>query len=129
MPVRLKLRPAARRALLTLHIIAGVGLLGDTAAVLAVNVRAATTDDPALAAASYELLGMFSLLFGIPLSLLSLGSGVLLGWSSKWGVMRPRLGDGEARAAARRDPRGRVRDRPRHGRAARGRDHRHASPC
>jgi hypothetical protein len=88
MPVRLKLRPAARRALLTLHIIAGVGLLGDTAAVLAVNVRAATTDDPALAAASYELLGMFSLLFGIPLSLLSLGSGVLLRWSSKWGVVR-----------------------------------------
>ena len=60
-------------------------------------MRAATTGDPALAAAAYELLGMFSLLFGIPLSLLSLGTGVLLGLSSKWGVAAPRLGDHEAR--------------------------------
>ena len=36
--VRLRLRPATRRALLTVHIIAGVGLLGDVAAVLAINV-------------------------------------------------------------------------------------------
>ena len=85
---RLKLRPAARRALLTLHIIAGVGLLGDVAAVLAVNLRAATTDDPALAAASYELLAMFTVLFGIPLSLISLTTGVLLGLATPWGVLR-----------------------------------------
>jgi len=80
--VRLRLRPATRRALLTVHIIAGVGLLGDVAAVLAINVRAATTDDPALAAASYELLAMFTVLFGIPLSFAALGSGILLGMSS-----------------------------------------------
>jgi len=86
--VRLRLRPAARRALLTVHIIAGVGLLGDVAAVLAINVRAATTDDPALAAASYELLAMFTVLFGIPLSFAALGSGILLGMSSAWGVVR-----------------------------------------
>lgn len=85
---RLKLRPAARRALLTLHIIAGVGLLGDVAAVLAVNIRAATTDDPALAASSYELLAMFTVLFGIPLSLISLATGILLGLATPWGVIR-----------------------------------------
>jgi uncharacterized membrane protein len=85
---RLELRPAARRALLTLHIIAGVGLLGDVAAVLAVNIRAATTDDPALAAASYELLAMFTVLFGIPLSLISLATGILLGLATPWGVLR-----------------------------------------
>jgi len=85
---RITLRPAARRALLTVHIIAGVGLLGDVAAVLAVNLRAATTGDAALAAASYELLTMFTVLFGIPLSLVSLATGILLGRSSAWGVVR-----------------------------------------
>jgi Predicted integral membrane protein (DUF2269) len=85
---RIRLRPGARRALLTVHIIAGVGLLGDVGAVLAVNIRAATTDDAQLAAAAYELLAMFTVLFGIPLSLTALVTGVLLGLSSKWGVLR-----------------------------------------
>jgi hypothetical protein len=84
----LRLRPTARRALLTIHIIAGVGLLGDVAAVLAVNVRAATSTDPALAAASYELLAMFTVLFGIPLSFVALVTGILLGLGSAWGVLR-----------------------------------------
>jgi hypothetical protein len=85
---RLKLGPAVRRAVLTAHIVAGVGLLGDVAAVLAINVRAATTADPELAATSYELLGMFTVLFGIPLSLGAMVTGILLGLGSKWGVVR-----------------------------------------
>jgi hypothetical protein len=86
--VRLRLRPGTRRAVLTLHIVAGVGLLGDVAAVLAVNVRAAGTGDPALAAASYDLLGMFTVMFGIPLSFVALGTGILLGMATPWGVLR-----------------------------------------
>ncbi|HEY8584997.1 MAG TPA: DUF2269 family protein [Capillimicrobium sp.] len=86
--IRLRLGPGQRRAILTVHIIAGVGLLGDVGAVLAVNIRAAATDDPQLAAAAYELLGMFTVLFGIPLSFAALISGVLLGLGSKWGVVR-----------------------------------------
>ena len=85
---RFRLRPTTRRAVLTAHIVAGVGLLGDVAAVLAVNVRAATTGDAALAAASYDLLAMFTVLFGIPLSFIALGTGVLLGLASPWGVVR-----------------------------------------
>ena len=85
---RVRLRPAARRSVLTLHIIAGVGLLGDVAAVLAINVRAATTGDATLAAASYDLLAMFTVLFGIPLSFIALGTGILLGLASPWGVVR-----------------------------------------
>jgi predicted integral membrane protein DUF2269 len=77
-----------RRTILTVHIIASVGLLGDVAAVLAVNVRAATTSDPAFAATAYDLLSMFSLVFGIPLSFTALITGVLLGLGSKWGVLR-----------------------------------------
>jgi hypothetical protein len=82
------LSPRLRRAVLTAHIIASVGLLGDVAAVLALNVRAATTTDPGFASASYDLLEMFSLVFGIPLSFAALISGLVLGLGSKWGVLR-----------------------------------------
>ena len=86
--VRVRLRPAARRWVLTAHVVSGVGLLGSVAGVLAINVRAATTGDADLAAASYDLLAMFTVLFGIPLSLTALASGVLLGLASRWGVVR-----------------------------------------
>jgi hypothetical protein len=84
----IRLGGTARRCLLTIHILAGVGLLGTVAAVLAVNIRAATTTDAALAAAAYDLLPMFTVLFGIPLSFISLLSGTVLGLGSKWGVVR-----------------------------------------
>ena len=85
---RFRLSPRMRRTVLTVHIVASVGLLGDVAAVLAVNLRAASTSDPAFAATSYELLSMFSLVFGIPLSFIALISGIVLGLGSKWGVLR-----------------------------------------
>jgi hypothetical protein len=85
-----RLSPSLRRAVLTAHIIASVALLGDCAALLAMSVRAATTSDPALAASSYELMSMFSMVFGIPLSLASLGTGLALGLGSSWGVLRHR---------------------------------------
>jgi Predicted integral membrane protein (DUF2269) len=77
-----------RKALLTAHIVCSVALLGDVAAFLAVAVRAATTDDPRLAAASYELLEMFSLVFGIPLSFGALLTGLALTRVTKWSVRR-----------------------------------------
>lgn len=86
--VRVRIGATGRRVLLTGHIVTGVGLLGSVAGVLAINIRAATTSDPQLAASSYELLAMLTLLFGIPLSFASLISGVLLGLSSRWGVVR-----------------------------------------
>ncbi len=87
-PIRWPMSPSARRTVLTVHIIASVGLLGDSAGFLAVATRAATTDDPALAASAYDLLAMFSVVFGIPLSMLSLASGLTLGFATKWGVLR-----------------------------------------
>lgn len=77
-----------RRLVLTTHIIVSVGLLGDSAGYLAVAVRAASTSDPALARASYQTLEMFAFVFGIPLSFLALGTGLILGLGSKWGVLR-----------------------------------------
>lgn len=78
----------ARNAVLSVHIIVAVGLLGDSAGFLAVAVRGATTDDPALADSSYELLRMFSYVFGIPLSFATLITGIILGLGTTWGVFR-----------------------------------------
>ena len=52
-PSKRRLSPRARRIVLTAHIVASVGLLGDVAGFLAIATRAATTPDPALEAASY----------------------------------------------------------------------------
>ena len=84
----MRLSPPARRAVLTTHIVVSVGLLGEVAGFLAVAVRAAATDDAGFAAASYDLLAMFSLIFGIPLSFATLFSGLALGLGGKWGVLR-----------------------------------------
>ena len=85
---RLGFSPSARRAVPVLHIVASVGLLGDSAGFLAVAIRAANTGDPELAHASYRTPEMFSLVFGIPLSFTALPTGLTLGLSSKWGVFR-----------------------------------------
>jgi hypothetical protein len=83
---KLNLSRSLRRTLLTVHVVASVGLLGACAAIVLINVRAAATGDPAL----YELLSLFSFVFGIPLSFISLISGVVLGLGSKWGLLRYR---------------------------------------
>jgi hypothetical protein len=87
-PLRRRLSPRTRRIVLTAHIVASVGLLGDVAGFLAIAIRAASTADPGLESASYELLSMFGMVFGIPLSLVSLATGLTLGLGSKWGVLR-----------------------------------------
>ena len=85
---RRRLAPPVRRAVLTVHIIASVGLLGEVSGFLLVALRAKSADDPAVAAASYDLLATFSLVFGIPLSLTALATGAALGLGTKWGVLR-----------------------------------------
>jgi uncharacterized membrane protein len=72
------------------HIVLTVGLLGDVAGFLAVAIRAATTPDPARAAAFYDVLAMFGMVFGIPLSVAGVVTGVVLGVGSRWGVFRSR---------------------------------------
>ena len=72
---------------LSVHIAASVAVLGDSAGFLAIAIRARTLD-AADAHASYEILGMLSLVFGIPLSFVALGTGVTLGLGSRWGVFR-----------------------------------------
>jgi Predicted integral membrane protein (DUF2269) len=82
------LSSSLRKVVLTLHIIVSVGLLGDSAGYLAVAIRGATATDPAIAAASFQMLRMFSFVFGIPLSFAALLTGLLLGFGTRWGVFR-----------------------------------------
>ncbi len=77
-----------RKPLLFLHITTSVALLGATSSSLLLAIVAATTADGELAHSAYELMSAQSLVFGIPLSFLALGSGIALGPASKWGVVR-----------------------------------------
>jgi hypothetical protein len=81
-------RRRTRNVVLTIHIVVSVGLLGDSAGFLAVAIRRALSDDPAFVDASHNLLGTFALFFGIPLSFLTLLTGIALGLGTRWGVLR-----------------------------------------
>ena len=76
-----------RHALLAVHIGASVALLGDSAAFLGITLRARTLP-AAEAHASYDILGMLSVVFGIPFSFVALGTGIALGLGTRWGVFR-----------------------------------------
>ncbi|MGA9597113.1 MAG: hypothetical protein WBV06_13205 [Acidimicrobiia bacterium] len=83
-----RLRRRTRLWVLTTHIVLSVGLLGDAAGFLAVAIRHVTSNDSAFVASTLDLLGMFALYFGIPLSFLALLTGLLLGLGTRWGVLR-----------------------------------------
>jgi hypothetical protein len=85
---RPRLRRRARQALTTIHVAGGVGLLGATASTLLLAVIATGSGDPAAAQETYRLISLQSAVFGIPLSMLSLLSGIALGLGTKWGVLR-----------------------------------------
>ena len=103
-PQALRLRPRVRRAVLTLHIVASVGLLGDVAVIVAINVRAATTSDAQLAASAYELLSIFPVLFGIPLSLTSYAGDRARGVQTRPAMAVMRLVSGRRRRGYGRRP-------------------------
>jgi hypothetical protein len=77
-----------RQTILTAHIMMSVGLLGDSAGFLAVAIRAAHSPDRETMEPLVATLKMFSLVFGIPLSIGAIVSGLLLGLGTKWGVFR-----------------------------------------
>jgi hypothetical protein len=85
-PARLSRR--ARHAWLTAHIVTSVGLLGASAAVLAIALRVRAMDDPAQIRSAGEILESFGFTFGIPLSLATLITGIVLGVGTRWGVLR-----------------------------------------
>lgn len=85
---RRHLHPTARRALLSVHIIASVGLLGASFALLALAISAAGTGDPEQARVAYRFMTMFGIVLGLPLNACTLITGLALGLGTKWGVLR-----------------------------------------
>ena len=75
-------------ALVTVHIAVSVGLLGDSAGFLAVAIRRAASTDEAFRESARELLAMFALFFGIPLSLLALLTGASVALTTRWRLFR-----------------------------------------
>jgi hypothetical protein len=87
-PVRRVFPLHVRQAVLTTHIIISVGLLGDSAGFLAVALRASHATDPGSLLELVNVLNMFALVFGIPLSIGAIVSGLAMGLGTRWGVFR-----------------------------------------
>lgn len=85
---RRRLAPGTRRALLVIHVMSAVSLLGASASVLLLGITGAKTDDPQLAEAAYRFASTSGLVFGIPLSFTALFSGMALALGGKWGLFR-----------------------------------------
>lgn len=81
--------PAARRRIvLVVHIASSVALMGEVWVLVVLNLRATLTADPVLARSAYTLMETLIFAGGIPLSLISLASGITLALTSKWGLLR-----------------------------------------
>lgn len=84
---RRRLRPSWRKALLAFHISTSVALIGSTASVVVLGVRAASAE-PTEAHALYESALALAFVIDIPLSFATLIGGLLLGAGTTWGVLR-----------------------------------------
>jgi membrane-bound metal-dependent hydrolase YbcI (DUF457 family) len=86
--IPLKLSPASFKALLTIHLVVSIALIGDSAGYLAIAIRAQGIVDSAAARVPYEILHMLAFVFGVPLSFAALLTGLALCFCTKWGVFR-----------------------------------------
>lgn len=85
---RWRLSGPTRKAVLTVHIISAVGWLGVDAVFAVFVVITMTATDPMLLGVSYYALDVFVFWGLITAGLICLASGLLLGWGTKWGVLR-----------------------------------------
>ena len=83
-----RLSPRLRKAVLLLHMVCGIGWMGADIALFILLYTGLTTDDGAIAAACYTAVSVFVPVAVPPLSLGMLATGLLLGWGTKWGVLR-----------------------------------------
>lgn len=79
-----------RKATLLAHILASVSWIGIDAVLLVLAVTGFTSDEPGTIAASYVAMHRFGVILLLPVGLASLGTGLLLGVGSRWGVLRYR---------------------------------------
>ncbi|WP_308272145.1 DUF2269 domain-containing protein [Kitasatospora sp. SUK 42] len=83
-----RLSPGARKRLVVLHVVVSVSWLALMLCLLTLAVTALTTDDADRLRTAYRAMGMLGDTLVVPLSLLSLLSGVALGLGTSWGLFR-----------------------------------------
>lgn len=83
---RFRLTPRSRRAIVVLHVISSVAILGQVWVNAVLAVIAILT--PGSARAAYSFMQALVYASAAPLSVLALVSGVVLGLGTKWGVLR-----------------------------------------
>jgi hypothetical protein len=83
-----RLTPTARKAVLVLHAITGIGWMGVDIAVFVLLMTARTTDDPALVVSGFTAIRMIVPIAVPPLSLGILVTGLILGLGTRWGLVR-----------------------------------------
>lgn len=83
-----RLSRRARRLTLLVHVVTSVSWIGVDLVMLVLAITGLTSTDPQLVAASYVALHRFAILLLLPVGLLALASGLLLGWGTRFGVLR-----------------------------------------
>ena len=77
-----------RKLMLTLHLVASVGWIGAVAAYLALDLAAATSEDPQTLRAAYVGMGLIGLQVIVPLAFATLATGLVMSLGTKWGLLR-----------------------------------------
>lgn len=86
--VRWRLARPVRKAVVVLHVVTSVALLGEMWGLVVLNLTATLTSDTELAHSAYRLMERLIFGGGVPLSLTGLATGVVLALSSPWGLLR-----------------------------------------
>ena len=87
---RRRLKSRARKTVLSIHVSASVALVGATASVLVLALRAGAADRADDAHALYTAIETLAFALAIPFSMISLATGITLGLGTHWGVLRHR---------------------------------------
>lgn len=83
-----RLSASTRKLTLTVHIISAIGWIGVDLVLFVFAFTGLTSDDPSTIEVCYRAIEMFAVVLLVPLGLLSLATGLLLGWGSKYGIFR-----------------------------------------
>lgn len=75
--------PVIRKGVLTIHIVASVGALGAELAILVLSLAGLNGVDAPLVYPAMSLIGAWLL---TPLAVMSLGTGLILAWVTRWGL-------------------------------------------
>jgi hypothetical protein len=83
-----RLSPAWRKSVLVVHVVSGIGWMGLDVALAILLLTGLTTDSGVTAASAYNAVGIFAAPAVLVLANTMLLSGLLLGWGTKWGLVR-----------------------------------------